>query len=92
MITIEKLEIYKKNHFYYFEGRDMTNRIDKKIINDNDWLLIREFLHDIELISKNLTSKEYAEKILKSLKENCDKDSFEILTKRIPFVDNLNEI
>ena len=83
MITIEKLNIYNRY------GGDVDclqrggNDHEKQLFANRDWSLINNFLQDIELISKKLTSEEYTKRTLEALEENCDKQSFKELTKKL---------
>ena len=72
MITIEKLNIYKKysGQIDFFERLSSSN--EKLIIKDDDWHLIDGFIQDFEMIDKGLTSKEYEINIKKKLLDSID--------------------
>jgi hypothetical protein len=72
MITLKHIEIYKS-----FQGdgdgfvRCASNE-EKAVMTYKHWSLIDDFVHDLNLVNKGLTSKEYSESLNKRLKENCD--------------------
>lgn len=83
MITKEKIEIFESY------GGDMDDFVRtgrarlKKLFDDDDWFLIDSLYQDIDLINKSLVAREYLQKTLSKLKDNCDKESFEILAGKI---------
>ncbi|AUC15909.1 hypothetical protein BTO06_12435 [Tenacibaculum sp. SZ-18] len=92
MLTIEKIKIYNK-----FGGDiDGLTRVgkstEKNLISDNDWSLIDEFEQDIKLISDRLVSKEYREKSLIKLNENCDLETKDYFKSKIPFYSDFKEV
>ena len=81
MITIEKIEIYKR-----FSGDiDGFSRIgsqkDKEKINENDWSILDEFIQDLELIKKGLASEEFKEKTNEKINELVNNDAIDLLNK-----------
>lgn len=92
MLTIEKIKIYNK-----FGGDiDGFSRIGKtakeNLFNENDWGLIDEFEQDTKLISDRLVSKEYRERVLNKLNENCDSETKNYFTSKILFYSDFKEI
>jgi hypothetical protein len=83
-ITIERLKIYQR---YKGDG-DAITRVGKR--NDKEsfgadigglWTIIASKIQDVELIKTGLVSKGLKSQIINDLKEVCDKDSFEELTR-----------
>lgn len=74
MITIDKINVYKR-----FNG-DVDGwariRTDKEnsIMNDNDWFLIDSLIQDITLVNKCLASDSVMKSINERLKDYCDTD------------------
>ena len=72
MITIDKLNIYKK---YQGDG-DAFNRVgtkkEKGIINYSDWKCIEDLLQDICFVKKGFASKPLEEKLMEKLKNSCE--------------------
>ncbi|WP_440880595.1 hypothetical protein [Tenacibaculum sp. C7A-26P2] len=92
MLTIEKIKIYNKF------GGDIDGLVrvgkstEKNLISYNDWFLIDEFEQDIKLISDRLVSKEYREKSLIKLNENCDLETKDYFKFKIPFYSDFKEV
>lgn len=79
-ITKEKLKIYSK---YNGDGNQFVRvgqDYEKALFENQDWGTIDNYLHNLEMIKKRLTSKEFIDTTIKELKEICDKQSFEDLT------------
>ena len=53
------------------------------MMSDEDFFLIDNFIQDIGLISKNLSSKEFEENAEEKLKENCDRQDTIAELKRL---------
>lgn len=72
MITVEKLQEYKKYDGYY-DGF-YVQKISKhtNITTDEEWQLITVLVQDIELVLKSLASKEFEERVEKKLIDICD--------------------
>jgi hypothetical protein len=71
MITKEKIEIYK----YYVGDVDNfshASKSHKKIISDEDFFLLTRLLQDIVIVRNGLATKEFQERVEKSIQENCD--------------------
>ena len=84
MITIQKLKVYEK----YSGDEDQLARISLETERDlfdknSDWFEIMNFKQDITMISQNLASEEYRKSSIERMKNLCDTDTFEILTKSI---------
>ena len=84
MITLEKLKIYEK-----YAGDDdhfarIGNHKESELFNGNsDWYEINNFKQDIHLITKNLASEKYKQKVIEKLKLICDEQTFNIFAKSI---------
>ncbi|WP_215226696.1 hypothetical protein [Echinicola shivajiensis] len=92
MLTIEKIKIYNK-----FNGDiDAFDRGGKMSehnqLNDDDWSLIDGFEQDVKLISDRLVSKEYRERALIKLNENCDLETKDYFKSKIPFYSDFKEV
>jgi hypothetical protein len=72
MITQTKLKIFKR---YNGDG-DAWARVgkhsEKVAMSDDDWSLIENFIQDIILVKRGLTSPDYAEKLSIKLNEFCE--------------------
>lgn len=83
MITIEKIKIFDRYvgdiDSFARSGRDH----EKKLLNNNEWFLIDNFYQDIELISKKLADQGYTEQTIVKIKDNCDRESFDLFANRI---------
>jgi hypothetical protein len=83
MITTEKIKIFN-SYGGDIDGLARNSRSnDHNLISDNEWSLIDNFFQDIELINNGLAAQTYIEQTLLRLKENCDSDSFQMLTDKI---------
>ena len=70
MITIEKLKIYEE-----FGGDDdMYSRGKSKEVSSSEWALIVDLRHNIFLVEKGLTSREFKQKLEADLKANCENE------------------
>lgn len=92
MITAEKIKIFDRyagniDGFARF-GRDH----EKKVFNDNEWSIIDNFYQDIELINKNLVALVYTEQTIVKLKDNCDRESFDLFTNRIEYYKDFQKV
>lgn len=92
MLTIEKIKIY--NTFGgdidgFSRGRKTS---EQNLFSDNDWSLIDEFEQDVILISDRLVSKEYREKALIKLNENCDLETKDYFKSKIPFYSDFKKV
>lgn len=71
MITKEKIKIYE-----YCDGDvdkfSHASKSHKKIMSGDDFFLITRLIQDIVIVKNNLASKEFQDKVEKSLQENCD--------------------
>ncbi len=84
MITIQKLKVYEK----YSGDEDQLARIaletERELFEKNsDWFEIMNFKQDIFIITQNLASDEYRKSSIERMKNLCDNETFEILTKSI---------
>lgn len=92
MLTIEKIKIYNK-FGGDIDGLSRGGKIsEQNLFSDNDWSLIDEFEQDVKLISDRLVSKEYREKSLIKLNENCDLETKDYFKSKIPFYSDFKEV
>lgn len=83
MITTEKIKIFDR-YDGNIDGFARSGREhEKKLLDDDEWSVIDNLHQDIELINKRLAAQTYVAQTLIKLKENCDLDSFAILTSKI---------
>lgn len=94
-INIEKLKIYS-SYGGDIDGICRNNRqSEKTIFGDNldkTWTLISTKLQEIELISKRLTSYDFAKNTLTELYETTDAESFKLFTDKIPFYKDFQKV
>ena len=94
-INIEKLKIYN-SYGGDIDGICRNNRQEEKEVFGNSldktWALITTKLQDIELISKRLTSYDFARNTLTELYETTDAATFKIFTDKIPFYTNFQKV
>ena len=82
MSTRDKIEINK----YYGGDVDRfshASRSHKQIMSDGDFFLITRIVQDLVVIKNGLASKEFQEKVDKSLQDNCDNQKTISLLKSI---------
>ncbi len=72
MITIEKLKEYEKYYKYPDLFHIQKSANNNNLISDDEWFLLNILLQDFELVSKELASKVFSEKVEQKLKENFD--------------------
>lgn len=74
MLTVAKLAVLIKYHWdlrrFYKQGTAQ----EQALMTDVDWHTTAELLQDLKLYHKNLVSKEYARKILTTLRQICADD------------------
>lgn len=74
MISIEKINIYKK----YNGDIDAWARVGKKreraVMSDTDWSLIDEFVQNLEMLKKGLVSKNFEIQAYEKLDELCENE------------------
>lgn len=83
MITLRKIEIFKKfsrdiDHFV----RVWTPQ-DKIDISDKDWSLIDSLLQDLELVDKGLAADTFVKRLDERIKECCESEGVLQELKRI---------
>jgi|GEM_PF-965620 hypothetical protein len=73
MITIEKLEIYRRCggsvDWYQVQSHSIP-----QIISDGEWGQIDGFIQDIFLVDTNRADKLFTDKLNQKLKETCDNE------------------
>ncbi len=74
MLTIEKIELFKKYKGYY-DGYYLQNKDSKRIITDEEWSMLSNFMQELFLQRKGLASKNFADATIMKLKENCENES-----------------
>lgn len=72
MITKEKLRIFKKYNSDIDAWARVANRKELKVISDNDWYQIDEFIQNLGLISKNSVSESFKLSVFEKLEQACD--------------------
>ncbi len=73
MLSTEKINIYKKHSGNIDSwARLYENKYERKAMNDDDWGVIDSFIQDIQLIEREMASKNYEEKVLNRIKKLCD--------------------
>lgn len=75
-ITMEKLNVYRKYGSWdrlTKEGQDY----EKALFELDEWRIVADSLHSIELVRNGLTSAEFSERALKELKGICDRKAFD---------------
>jgi len=95
ILNKEKLKIY---NFYNgdIDSFFRNNRTREIAVFGEDpeimWSFISNILHDIELISKRLTSYSYTKRTLEELYENSDAETFKLLTNKISFYNDFQKV
>lgn len=74
MITIGKINIYKRFNGDIGGWARIGAKEEKSIMNDNDWFLIEGFIQDIYLVKKGLASDTFINLLIERLKDNCDSE------------------
>jgi len=75
MLNIAKIKIYNKFGGDIDGFARLGKSSEEKLFDDNEWSLIDEFEQDVKLISSGLVSKEYRERTLSKINENCDMEA-----------------
>jgi hypothetical protein len=68
MITVEKLNIYKK----YGGDTDSWTRSGDNHVSSKDWPIIDSLMQDIYIVETKNASTEYSTKLNRNLNEQCD--------------------
>jgi len=92
MITIEKIKIFNSYGGDVDGFLRMKRDKESRLIEDNEWSLIGDFLQDMALINKKLAAQSYVDLVLKKMKENCDSNSFDLLTQKIRFYQDFQRV
>jgi len=74
VITIDKINIYKRFNGDVDGWARVGTTEEKSIMNDDDWFLIDSFIQDIALVKKCLASDSFMKSTNERLKKNCDTD------------------
>jgi hypothetical protein len=95
ILNKEKLKIYNlyNGDIDSFFRNNRTTEIavfgeDSEIM----WSFISNILHDIELISKRLTSYSYTKRAIEELYEKSDAETFKLLTEKVPFYNDFQKV
>jgi hypothetical protein len=83
MITIKKLQIFDSYGGLIDGLLTVGKKEERELFNNSDWSVISSFYQDIELIRKGRAAQSYIDKVISTMNEYCDKDSFEVLTSRM---------
>lgn len=90
MLTIEKLNIYKK----YSGDIDLWARLRKKneisLMNDNDWKLIDDLIQSLELIKKNVASENFKFQTFERIQAVCEDEETQNSLKSLGEKHNFN--
>ncbi len=68
------------------------NDQERSLLDDNEWALLDSFHQDVELIGKKLAAQSYVVKALQKINLTCNAEGFEILTSKIPFYQDFQEV
>ncbi len=94
-INIEKLKIYN-SYGGDIDGILRNNRpVEKAVFGDNlddTWVSISNKLQDVELISKRLTSYNFAKNVLTELSKTADDETFKLFTDKITFYPHFQKV
>jgi hypothetical protein len=74
MLTIEKLNVYKRYRGYY-DGYYVQNKTSQQqVITSKEWVLIDGLVQDIYIVRKGEAAKTFADQLNIRLHENCDSE------------------
>src|SRR5688572_8719950 len=82
MITLKKLKVFNK----YNGDEDSFARLgqrDKELITDGEWSFLSNTMQSLDMVRKKVTSTEFAKKTLQELRNVCDPEVYQVLTKGI---------
>jgi len=82
MITLEKLEIYKKYMDIDFFARDGT-REEKALLSDSEWTQIDHIIDSLFLVNNKLVSDDFKAKIYAEIDEKIEPEALERLEKMV---------
>lgn len=71
MLTLEKVEIFKRYKGYY-DGYHFQSNGQAKIISDDEWFLLSNLVQDIYLIRNGMSAKSFENSVNEQLLNNCD--------------------
>lgn len=72
MLTIEKLEIFRKYNGDIDTWARSASVKEKRIISDDDWYMIESFLEDITMTQRGLVSIEFSSDLNRRMQDNCE--------------------
>lgn len=71
MITTEKLNIYQQFNGDIHTWGELGSAMEKSAINDDEWLLIDDFIQDLSLIKTGLASEAFIESVDRKINDCC---------------------
>ncbi len=72
MITKAKLQVYNAFAGDIDSWIRLGSELQKSILDDNEWMLIDNFIQDLSLVNKGLVSYRFSENLKSVLDENCE--------------------
>lgn len=83
MLTKKKINIYIKYSGDLDAFTIAGTKKEKAIMGDEDWMLIDDLVQDVELMQKNLISKEMKDRVYEKMKMNLVDEDIEMLIKLV---------
>lgn len=83
MITLRKIEIYRKFSGDIDHFARVSSHQDKIDISDKEWSLIDSLLQDLELVDKGLAADTFVKRLDERIKESCESEGVFQELKRI---------
>ncbi len=83
MITLRKIEIYRKFSGDIDHFARVGSHQDKIDISDKEWSLIDSLLQDLELVDKGLAADTFVKRLDERIKESCENEGVFQELKRI---------
>ncbi|WP_343303372.1 hypothetical protein AAHN97_17590 [Chitinophaga niabensis] len=74
MITLEKLDIYKRYDGSVDGWSHSGSSRQKQAMTDKDWFVIESFIQDLTLVKRGLASESFQESLNNRLKGECDNE------------------
>lgn len=83
MITLQKLNIYNKYSGDIDQFERMGIRKDHNIISEEEWFFLSNILQSLDMVKNKVISPEFSAKTIEKLKNSCDPEVYQLLTKDI---------
>ena len=74
MITLEKLNIYKRYNGDIDGWARVGSEVEQEIMQDEDWYLIEDLIQDLILMNSGKSATSYKEKTKTKLEEMCENE------------------